>query len=259
MEGKTGVFLVVSPSDGTGAARLGVPTVRLQYRIGSGGVLQRAQIRFDGKGGWLGICDAPGLEDVQPEKLARDVQAECVRRGCGGAVLDLRPTGTGEGKLEALCAALHRLRVPCCVPESAARLAPEGKVLCSAAVSGGSFSELLDDLCGRFGGERVCLDLVRMCSDFSMPSASPDGEPLTQRELDDLRRTYRTEGFFSPELCAKYFTYRRDNGGAHFVLFDDGDTVLRKLSAAREKGIFAVFLLYSEWQEEAKEIFAGLQ
>ena len=36
--------------------------------------------------------------------------------------------------------------------------------------------------------------------------------------------------FFSHELCAKYFTYQRD-GRAHFVLFDDADTI-RRLTAA---------------------------
>ena len=259
MEGKTGLFLVVTAGEEAGAARMGLPAVHLQYRIGTGGVLQRAQGNVGSRGGWMGIYDAPGLDALQPDKLARDVQAECARRGYGGAVLDIRPHGTGQEKLADLCAALRRLHVPCCVPESAAALAPESGVLCSAAVSGGSFSELLDALCDRFGAGRICLDLVRMRSDFPMPSARPDGQPLTEDELAALRSRYHGDGFFSPELCAKYFTYRKENGSAHFVLFDDGDTAVQKVRAAREKGIGSVFLLYSEWGGEAKEIFAAFQ
>ncbi|MBR5390984.1 MAG: hypothetical protein IK141_06795, partial [Clostridia bacterium] len=104
---------------------------------------------------------------------------------------------------------------------------------------------------------RLCLDLVRACSDFSMPAYSPDGQPLTYEAFRALQETYRAQSFFSPELCAKYFTYRKDNGSAHFVLFDDADTAAAKLRAARRREIGAVFLLYSEWGAVAKDIFAS--
>lgn len=258
MEGKTGVFLVAAAQDAAGAARLKAPCVRLHYRIAPGGMLQRAQTPFSGKGGLLGVYEAAGLAEIRPEKLARDLQAECGKRGFSGVVLDLEPQGEGEEQLEALCAALARAHVAHFVPERSAPLAPESSVICSAAVSGGSFGELVEELCQRYGPRRVCLDLVRMCSDFTMPSYSPDGSPLSWQELEALRDKYQAEGFFSPELCAKYFTYRKENGSAHFVLFDDGDTALQKLRIAREKSVGSVFFLFSEWHDEAKNIFASL-
>ncbi|MBQ7492705.1 MAG: hypothetical protein IJT76_09020 [Clostridia bacterium] len=259
MEQKTRGFLVAVARDAAAAARTGVPCVRLCYRIAEGGALQRAQAPFSGRGGLLGVYEAPGLSDVQPEKLARDLQAECSRRGCGGVVLDLEPhEGGSRAKMEEVCAALAKLRVNHCVPESMAALAPQGRVVAPAAVSGGSFDELLGDLCGKYGASRLCLDLVRTCSDFSMPSYSPNGQPLTCEAFHALQETYRAQSFFSPELCAKYFTYRKDNGSAHFVLFDDADTAAAKLRAARRREIGAVFLLYSEWGSTAKEILAGL-
>ena len=100
----------------------------------------------------------------------------------------------------------------------------------------------------------LCLDLVRTCSDFSMPSYDPDGKPLSPPEFRQLQEFYRPQSFFSPQLCCKYFTYRKQNGSAHFVLFDDEHTAAQKLSAIGDMGISHVFLLYSEWGKEAKSL-----
>jgi hypothetical protein len=53
--------------------------------------------------------------------------------------------------------------------------------------------------------------------------------------------TLRPAVFFSRELCARYYTYMNRDTGAHFVLFDDGDTMLRKVEVARQAGV-SVFL-----------------
>ena len=169
----------------------------------------------------------------------------------------------GEGQpgdielLEELCAALRRLQVRHFVPESLHAAAPQGIVLLPAAVSGGSFGEMLDALCTRYGAENLCLDLVRSRSDFSMPSYDPSGTPLSREELEQLRETHRAESFYSPQLCCRYFTYLNRSGAAHFVLLDDGDTARNKLAEIRKRGIPWVILLYSEWGPEARELLAG--
>ena len=127
-------------------------------------------------------------------------------------------------------------------------------VIAPAAVSGGSFQQMLEALVSRYGAERLCLDLVRTCSDFPMPSYDPDGKPLSPPEFRQLQELYRPQSFFSPQLCCKYFTYRKQNGSAHFVLFDDEHTAAQKLSAIGDMGIGHVFLLYSEWGKEAKSL-----
>lgn len=254
---KTKIFLVADAADAVHAEKTGVPCVRLVYRVGDSGTLQRAQTQLTVRGGLLGIYEAPGLNAAQPEKLARDIQAECGRRGYSGAVLDLEPAQEQLPKLEALCAALARMGVRHFVPESVAPFAPEGKVIVSAAVSGGSFAQMLEALCRKYGAENLCLDLVRVCADFTMPSYDPDGRPLSQEEFRELRETYQAQGFFSPELCQKYFTYRKQNGSAHFVLYDDADTVLQKLRLADKASVGWAFLLYSEWGRDAKELFSA--
>ena len=59
--------------------------------------------------------------------------------------------------------------------------------------------------------------------------------------------------FFSPELCARYFTYGQ-GGMTHFVLFDDADTLRRKIGLGTELGIAAGMLSLPE----AAEALPGL-
>ncbi|MBQ4578179.1 MAG: hypothetical protein IJA84_03855 [Clostridia bacterium] len=256
MAEKTRGFLVSAAPDARAAEGLGLPCVCLYYRIGESGTLQRAQVSLTGRGGLMGVFEGAGLIAAQPEKLARDMQAECARRGFSGVVLDFVPEEEAAlSALERLCAGLRRLQVPVWVPEALADRAGEGSlVIAPAAVSGGSFSDLLDALAERYGSERLCLDLVRCCSDFPMPSPDPDGTPLSPAAFRELQEQYRPQSFFSPQLCCKYFTYRKPDGSAHFVLFDDLHTAGQKLAAIRERGIGFVFLLYSEWGAEAKTL-----
>jgi hypothetical protein len=52
--------------------------------------------------------------------------------------------------------------------------------------------------------------------------------------------------FFSRELCARYYTYASRENGAHFVLFDDGDTLGRKAEVARQAGIHTFLTPWAE-------------
>lgn len=47
--------------------------------------------------------------------------------------------------------------------------------------------------------------------------------------------------FFSPDLCAHYFTYMSRETGAHFILFDDGESLEKKRTLAQELGISRFF------------------
>ena len=113
---KTKGFLAVTAQDARLGEALGLPCVCLYYRIGEKGTLQRAQLSLSGRGGLMGIYDGGGLSAAQPDRLARDIQAECTRRGFGGVVLDFRPAEEALSRLESLCAALlHRRERKKCV------------------------------------------------------------------------------------------------------------------------------------------------
>lgn len=255
---KTRVFVAVTAADAPKAQGLGLPVLGLYYRIGETGGLQRAQLQLSPRGGLMGLFDAPGLGRCQPEKLARDVQAECARRGYRGAVMDFASSEEDLPRLEQLCHSLQKLGVRVFVPEHLWRWAGEqAVVIAPAAVSGGSFDELLQALCSRYRPENLCLDVVRCCQDFPMPAQNADGTRLDHVAFQALLERTGAQCFFSSQLCCKYFTYRQEDGAVHFVLFDDADTAAAKLERIRQAGIGQALLLFSEWGRQCREIVGG--
>ena len=87
-----------------------------------------------------------------------------------------------------------------------------------------------------------------------MPAQDADGVRLDSQSFQSLLARTGAQSFFSPQLCCKYFTYRQEDGAVHFVLFDDADTAHAKLEHIRRAGVGQVFLLYSEWAKEAREL-----
>ena len=75
------------------------------------------------------------------------------------------------------------------------------------------------------------------------------GRPISQETLDRLIQRIHPSLFFSQDLCAHYFTYMSRETGAHFVLFDDGESLAKKRAIAQEVGITRFFLLYPETEE----------
>ena len=78
--------------------------------------------------------------------------------------------------------------------------------------------------------------------------------PLTEEELEQLKQRLAPSIFFSGDLCARYFTYMSRDNGAHFVLFDDGDTLRHKVEVARELGIRTFLAPWAEVAPHAARI-----
>ena len=51
------------------------------------------------------------------------------------------------------------------------------------------------------------------------------------------------------ELCARYFTYMSRDSGAHFVLFDDAQTMAKKVEIARQLSIPTILGAWSDLQD----------
>ena len=60
--------------------------------------------------------------------------------------------------------------------------------------------------------------------------------------------------FFSPELCARYFTYMQ-GGQAHFVLYDDAETMQQKMKLAKTMGYRAALVMYPEVSDLMGQLF----
>lgn len=217
----------------------------LAYRLGPGPHLFRAEGTAPLRGGLM-VVDGQGAEG-QTARLGQEILRECQARSFTGAVLDF------DGRcppLEQLAAQLDdpfaRRGWMLFVPEVCAAQAPHARVAIPSALSGGSLQKRLEEALERFGESRTALALELRREDFFLPSPSGSGQPLTQEELERMMARLAPSVFFSNELCARYFTYMSRESGAHFVLFDDGDTLCRKVEVARRLGICTFLAPWSE-------------
>ena len=250
------VYVAVTPGEAREAAPYSRALAHVAYRIGPGSVLLRQNLPLRTKGGLLSISDREGAQIGEPEALCAAVLRECGRWGFSGAVLDFEEQPRRDRTLfaEKLGTALSSSRRTLYLPESYVSAAQNAVVLICTAVSGGSFAQHLREAAQARGGpERIALDVQRLRMDFQLPARSGEGTPLTAEELRQLMDREHPAVFFSPELCARYFTYVRD-GSAHFVLFDDADTLNQKLKTGARLGVPAAFLMWPEIRDIAGKL-----
>lgn len=240
-------FIVTLPPRQLSALRgWQVTPAHLAYRLGPGPHLFRAD-NTSPRGGLMVVDDQDfdGLGQTGP--LCQEILRECQARGFSGAILDF------EGRLPPLEQIASRMDEQFArrgwtlfVSERYGPYAPHARVLIPSALSGGSLQRRLEDALERFGESRVVLALEKRAEDFFLPSPTGSGQPLTGRELEDMMARLSPSVFFSGELCARYFTYMSRDNGAHFVLFDDGDTLRRKVEVARRLNLHTFLAPWAE-------------
>lgn len=250
------IFLAVTPQELRSAMRWRCGLAHVAYRIGPESTLLRQNLLLDTQGGLLslGDQDAPAIAD--PEKLSAAVLRECSRRSYGGVLLDFELPAARDRQafVSELDRALTRNRRALYVPEACAKSAPGGAVLLCTAMSGGNFTERLREEVSLRGAGHVALDLQRLRMDFSLPARSGEGTPMTGEALAELMEAKDPSVFFSQDLCARYFTYVRENE-THFVLYDDADTLIQKTRIGTSLGIGAGFFMYPEVQDLLPRLF----
>ena len=236
------LYLAAAPCYLPEARRWGLPIAHAAYRIDSGGFFASLMLILPPSSFSL-ICPAP----PQPEALARDILRECLHRQYTGVVLEPVLPRPAVAALSALCRRYGRTLH---LPERSGADADACAVV-STALSGGTLRRRLAEVCRRFAPRPVTLDLACVRADFTLPAPYGDGRMLTAQQLASLRA--QRPVFFSPELCARYFTYEQE-GMTHLVLFDDADTLRRKIGLGTELGITAGMLSLPE----AAEALPGL-
>lgn len=251
------IYLAVTPEASQEAQTHCRNLAHVAYRIGPGSVLLRGGLLLRTQGGLLSVSDheAPFIDS--PESLRDAVLRECGRRSYGGVLLDFEeaPRRDRRAFVSALAPALSASRRTLYLPEAYAESAPGATVLLCTAVSGGSFSQYLQESVTRSGGAgQLALDVQRLRMDFRLPARTGEGEPLTGEALAELMEREAPPVFFSQDLCARYFTYTRD-GETHFVLFDDADTLNQKLRLGAGMGFGAAFFMWPEVRDIAARLF----
>lgn len=199
------------------------------------------------RGGLLAVEDAGGA-GADAEETARTIAQLCVQRSFRGTVL------TAAAPRERLCLplagalerALETAGRRLLVSEEYASDVERAAVVVGTALSGGDLRGRLEACTGRWGAERLAVRVERTRMDFPIPCPTGEGRPLTQEQLHALARGRSI--FFSEPLCA-----------LHFVLFDDADTIRRKLAVAAELGIGTALLDYGQTADVLAQIFGDVR
>ena len=249
------LYLAATPDRLTRARAVTPRLAHVAYRLGPGSELLAAPLPPALRGGLMVLSDwdCPPVEE--PDRLARQIARTCLRRGYAGVAADFDPPARPDrlALLEALSPLLASCGRTLYVPEHCP-VAGAAILLCTA-LSGGTLEGRLTQAVGQYGAEHLALDLQRLAMDFPLPCPSGQGTPLSAEALDALLRE-EPAVFFSQALCARYFTYRK-GGETRFVLFDDAETLRRKLRIARESGIPDALCVYPEVQDLLPRLFPG--
>lgn len=219
----------------------------LTYRLSPNGRLLRHPDAQSLRGGIMVIGDCrDDLQNISPQ-LSLEIIQECLLHGYRGVLLDLEHQQQSLVRLvQQLGTLLQRQGVTLFIPEYYAPAAPRGRVLISTALSGGCLEDRLREAVNCFGQDRVVLAMEKTAQDFTLPALTGQGIPLTQEQLQQTQTDLHPCTFFSAPLCTRYFTYQKKDGSVHVTLYDDTETLCRKLDIARSAGIYR-FLL--PWQE----------
>lgn len=258
MEQMERLIIAAKPGEVTSAGVWRRSLAHLAYRVGGGPHLFRANGPVTPQGGMMVIDDAGFSGGGEAEGFCNEVLRECAARKFTGVVCHFqgRPVpllSEAAGKLGELC---RDRGLECFVSESYGAAASAAKVIISTALSGGSLQGRLEAAGESFGSERLAVWIERTAEDFLLPSPSGTGAPLTVEELERRREEHGADVFFSPELCAHYFTYMAGEKG-HFVLFDDAGSIRKKLRLAAGIGVKTAFLPHETTGDLLEELLTG--
>ena len=178
------IYLAVTPEASQEALNHCRNLAHVAYRIGPGSALLRQSLLLRTKGGLLSVSDREAPFIDSPEDLRDAVLRECGRRGYSGVLLDFEeaPRRDRTAFVSALAPALPASKRTLFLPEGYAGAAPGAVVLLCTAVSGGTFSQYLQEAVARAGGAgRLALDVQRLRMDFRLPArAMAASSPLAE-------------------------------------------------------------------------------
>lgn len=250
------LFLAATPAQLPIARRFTPHIAHVAYAVEGSGVFSCSGLPDRVRGGLLLLSDRTRAALDTRESLVEAVVNECARRNFGGVVADFERGITPDriAFLQLLCRELRNSNRRLFVPERAGEAVEDATVLLCTAISGGTLEHRLRDAVSRFSAQRIALDAQRVQMDFLLPSPSGEGRPIDKKTLSAILREHSSKTFFSEALCARYFTYTQ-NGRTHFLLFDDAQTMHKKLSAAEKLGITTAFVMYPEVEDILVKLF----
>ena len=247
------LHLLLTPDRLNEGLALTAHLAHVAYCVGADGALLTRPLPPALRGGQLVLrCEEP-FPAAAAETLAREVMHAAVCRNFGGIVLDSAALPCVFALIGHLIPLCRRYQRQLYIPERCADAAQDAKILLCTALSGGSLHQRLEEACARFGAQRIALDLQRLMMEFPLPCPSGCGTPLTADQLQKLQQGHSI--YYCGDLCARYFT-RQCSSETRFVLFDDADTLRRKMELAETLGINEAFVTWPEAEDILPQLFS---
>ncbi|MDD3347358.1 hypothetical protein [Oscillibacter sp.] len=172
------IYLAVTPDEAQDASAYSRTLAHVAYRIGGDSVLLRQNLLLRTRGGLLSISDREAPHIADPDALCAAAVRECGRWGYTGVVLDFEeaPRPDRLAFAEKLGSALAAGKRTLYLPESYAAAGKNAVILLCTALSGGNFSQHLQETATLRGGAgRVALDMQRLRMDFRLPARNGEG------------------------------------------------------------------------------------
>ncbi len=245
------LYLALTPRD---RAPSSVSIAHVAFRLNGEGTLLSCPLPPQVQRGLLVLTWEEPFPPEAAGHLARQLTHLCRTRPFGGVVLD----GDVCDGATALCRALEQPLLSCkrrlYAPLPCIRSTRYARGLLCTAISGGALRAYLQEAVRTWGKERLALDVQRLSMVFPLPCPTGQGTPLPPGQLQEQIRGCPT--YYSDALCARYCTLRQ-GGETRFCLFDDAETIRRKIRLGRELGIEDAFLQWPEvadiWPELAQK------
>lgn len=188
------------------------------------------------------------------ESVTLPIYDECKRRGYSAVFLDTDelPKKENSNIFSKVSASLEKHGLSTFCPLAFANFCPRSIPVADGTVTGGVFEDELANFKKRH--HRIGISISRIISRFEMPVSDAEGTLLTPTDLRRFLQAFDGNIFFSPQLMTNYFLLSTCGSKCRYILFDDADTISKKLRTAKKLGFSDVFLIQREISDIARDI-----
>ncbi len=185
-----------------------------------------------------------GLTGFGPqEALVENILRFCLIYGFSGVVLDLpRPTPALLSLSELMADRLAPRGLTLYLPEGYGGVPGKRGLLINAQSYSSPFSDRLRLLAGKYGPEKIALRLDTRPADFLLPAR----RSLPSRLPSPVPGGVAPDRVFYSQCFEANYTSFRDRDRVRLVMWDDANSVRRKLEIAGNIGIHTAFLDFAE-------------
>ena len=176
------------------------PLALMAWQLDGQGRLAQAPLPPQVQGGLMLVGASQPIQGGRPRRAAQEILAQCRSRTCAGVILDLElpPSPFLAQLIRLVEEGLAQRQGTLFLPERYANFSRRASLYLTSAISGGSLRRRLEEVIAQYGARRLVLCLRRAREDFFLPATKGVGHPISQEELNRLRRRLSCRSFSPP-------------------------------------------------------------